>query len=95
MNHNYYIYMITNKSHHVIYTGVTNDLIRRCHEHQHKILAGFTSKYNLTKLVYFEHFGNINDAILREKQIKGWKRAKKDALIDILNPEWKDLSRDL
>lgn len=94
MNHNYYVYMMTNKNHAVLYTGVTNDLIRRHYEHKNKIFDGFTQKYNLEKLVYFEHFLNITDAIAREKQIKGWKRAKKDALIEILNPEWRDLSSE-
>lgn len=95
MNHNYYVYMMTNKNHTVLYTGVTNDLIRRCYEHQNKLIDGFTKNYNLTKLVYFEHFTDITYAIAREKQIKGWKRAKKDALIDILNPDWQDLSSEL
>lgn len=87
--------MIANKTHHVLYTGVTNDLIRRIYEHQNKLVDGFTQKYNVTKLVYFEHFEDINAAISREKQIKGWKRAKKDALINALNPEWRDLSSEL
>lgn len=95
MNHHYYIYMMTNKSHAVLYTGVTNNLSRRYYEHQNKLLEGFTKTYNVTKLVYFEYFTDITYAIAREKQIKGWKRAKKDALIEILNPEWRDLSSDL
>lgn len=95
MNHNYYVYMMTNKNHAVLYTGVTNDLNRRHYEHENKISEGFTKKYNATKLVYFEHFSNIIDAIAREKQIKGWKRAKKDALIETLNPAWRDLGSEL
>jgi putative endonuclease len=74
----------------VLYTGVTNDLERRSFEHQKKIYGGFTSKYNVNKLVYYEEFDLINDAIAREKQIKGYSRKKKIALIERLNVEWKD-----
>jgi putative endonuclease len=83
--------MMTNK-HGTLYTGVTNDLQRRVYEHKNKILSGFTSKYNIDKLIYFETFHEITDAIAREKQIKGWTRNKKDALIEALNPDLKDLS---
>jgi|ERR1700690_1607447 len=89
----YYVYIMTNKSK-TLYTGVTNDLVRRVLEHKSKSVSGFTSKYNITKLVYFEAGDNINVAIVREKQIKGWLRAKKIALIERENPEWKDLSED-
>jgi putative endonuclease len=89
----YYVYIMTNKSK-TLYTGVTNDLVRRVYEHKSKIISGFTSRYNITKLVYFEAEDNINVAIAREKQIKGWLRAKKIALIESINPNWKDLSED-
>lgn len=75
-----------------IYTGVTNDLIRRVFEHKNKLIEGFTRKYNLTKLVYFEETNDVNVALEREKQIKGWLRKKKIILIESMNPEWVDLS---
>ena len=75
-----------------LYTGVTNDLVRRVYEHKQKLLPGFTSKYDITKLVYFEVTENIHAALTREKQIKGWLREKKLALIGSVNPEWQDLS---
>jgi putative endonuclease len=93
MNKEYYVYIMTNKSR-TLYTGVTNNLERRVYEHKHKLMPGFTSKYNITKLVYYEAGDNINVAITREKQIKGWLRAKKIALIESVNPEWRDLSED-
>lgn len=89
--HNYYIYIMSNWNNKVVYIGVTNDLRRRVYEHRNKILDGFTKKYNLTKLVYYELFFNISDAISREKEIKGWRREKKNELIESLNPDWKDL----
>ena len=82
---------MTNKSK-TLYVGVTNDIQRRVHEHKLKIFEGFTKKYNLTKLAYYEVKNNINEAIAREKQIKGWLRAKKIALIEAENPNWNDLS---
>lgn len=84
--------MMTNKIHFTLYTGVTNDLVRRAFEHRNHLNFGFTRKYNLTKLVYFEFFDYIEAAIAREKQLKGWKRHKKDALIDEINPDWCDLT---
>ena len=87
----YYVYILTNKSK-TLYTGVTNNLTRRMYEHKNKLVEGFTKKYNLTKLVYYELFNNINDAIRREKQIKGLLRKKKIALIEMINPKWEDLS---
>jgi len=84
---------MTNKSR-TLYTGVTNNLKRHVYEHKHKLIPGFTSKYNITILLYYEETDNINVAIAREKQIKGWLRAKKIALIESENPEWKDLSLD-
>ncbi len=88
----YYVYMITNKSNKVLYIGVTNDLERRMAEHKQKHIPGFASRYNLTKLVYYETSSDINAAIAREKQLKGWIRARKNGLIETINPEWKDLS---
>jgi putative endonuclease len=87
----YYIYILANKSNSVVYIGVTNDLVRRCHEHKMKLVKGFTEKYNVDKLVYYEVFDDINLAIAREKQVKGYSRAKKDLLIDKLNPEREEL----
>lgn len=89
--HIYYIYILTNKSNTVVYVGVTSDLVRRCNEHKMKILKGFTEKYNVDKLVYYEVFDDINLAIVREKQVKGYSRAKKDLLIDKVNPEREEL----
>ena len=77
-----------------LYTGVTNDLFRRVLEHKQKVIPGFTKKYNITKLVYFEEMNDIREAITREKQIKGWLRSKKIALIEEVNPDWEDLSTD-
>ena len=89
--HIYYVYILTNTHHTVLYTGVTNDLERRCFEHKQKKIKGFTQKYNVDKLVYFERFDFIDLAIAREKQIKGYSRMKKMALIDQFNKEWKEL----
>ena len=83
---------MTNKSNRVLYTGVTNDLKRRVYEHKEKLVEGFTKRYNVGKLVYYEVWEDIENAILREKQIKGWLRRKKIALIESTNPEWMDLS---
>ncbi len=91
----YYVYILTNQYNTVLYTGVTNNLERRLYEHKNKLINGFTKKYNVDKLVYFEQTDNINSAITREKQIKGWIRKKKDELIASINAEWKDLSEDL
>jgi putative endonuclease len=90
----FYTYILSNKNNTVVYTGVTNDLVRRCHEHKHKLLKGFTEKYNVDKLVYYEVFEYIDLAIKREKQIKGYSRAKKEALIDAVNPQRKELYVD-
>jgi len=84
---------MTNRSK-TLYTGVTNDLHRRVWEHKQKLAEGFTKKYNITRLVYYEESDSIESAIAREKQIKGWLRAKKIALIGTMNPEWKDLSEN-
>ncbi|HMR99963.1 MAG TPA: GIY-YIG nuclease family protein [Anaerolineales bacterium] len=87
----YFVYIMTNRSK-TLYTGVTNNLERRVFEHKNKLVAGFTSKYNITKLVYYEETSDVHSALAREKQIKGWLRAKKVALIEDENPEWNDLS---
>ena len=92
---NYYVYMMANPSNKVLYIGVTNDLKRRVYEHKSKIIAGFTKKYNVSKLVYFEHGIDATGAIEREKHLKGWLRKKKNPLIETVNPEWKDLSDTL
>ena len=91
MNQQYYIYIITNQYNTVLYTGVTNDLIRRVYEHKEKLIAGFTKKYNVNKLVYYEIFTDINSAITREKQIKAGSRQKKIDLVNSINRQWCDL----
>ena len=88
----YYIYLMTNWNNKVIYIGVTNNLERRVFEHKNKLIKGFTEKYNVNKLVYFEETQDINTAISREKEIKKWRREKKDQLVIRANPTWKDLS---
>ncbi len=93
MTKNYYVYIMTNKSR-TFYTGVTNNLERRAYEHKHKLIEGFTKRYNITLLVYFEVFSDIREAIAREKQVKDWRREKKIALIESMNPELKDLSAE-
>ncbi len=87
----YYVYMMTNKSNTVLYTGVTSDLVRRAYEHKEKLTEGFTKKYKVRKLVYYEIFLDIANAIQREKQLKGYLRRKKVQLIESLNKDWKDL----
>ena len=87
----YYTYIVTNKKRGILYTGMTNDLAGRAYQHKNKLVKGFTSQYNLDILVWFEEFQWVNDAIAREKQIKGWSRKKKIALIESFNPDWKDL----
>jgi len=91
----YYVYLLTNKSNKVIYTGVTNNLERRLYEHTNKLVEGFTKKYNVHKLVYFEETSDIQAALEREKQIKGWVRIKKNNLIETMNPDWRDLCGEL
>ena len=91
----YYVYILTNANKNVLYTGITSDLIRRVYEHKNKIIEGFTSKYDVNKLGYFECFDDIENAILREKQIKAGSRQKKIDLINKLNPEWKDLYNEI
>jgi putative endonuclease len=90
-NKYYFVYILTNKRNGTLYTGVTNNLLRRVLEHKEKIMKGFTSKYGIDKLVYFETHNYINDAIQRESNIKAWKRKWKLELIEENNKEWKDL----
>ena len=90
----YYVYILTNKYNTVVYTGVTNNLERRLYEHRNHFVDGFTKRYNLNKLVYFETTSDVDSAIEREKQIKGWKRDRKNALVESVNPQWNDLSSD-
>ncbi|MFC2032622.1 GIY-YIG nuclease family protein [Chloroflexota bacterium] len=92
MNKQYYIHIMTNKTNRVLYTGVTNDLGRRLYEHKEKLVEGFTKKYNVNKVVFYEICVDIEGAIAREKQIKGWLRREKVALIESVNPAWRDLS---
>ncbi len=88
----YYVYILTNWNNKVIYIGVTSNLQRRVYEHKNKIIKGFTEKYNLDKLVYFEETEDVVSAISREKQLKKWRRDKKNNLIETFNSEWKDLA---
>ena len=88
----YYVYILANWNNKVIYTGVTNNLTRRLYEHKNKLVDGFTKRYNVNKLVCFDFCESIESAILREKQIKGWTRQKKNMLIEQMNPDWRDLS---
>jgi len=91
----YYVYILSNKYNNVIYVGITNDLIRRVYEYKNKLVEGFTEKYNVDKLVYYELFNDPINAITREKQLKGYSRKKKVELINSFNPEWKDLYENL
>jgi putative endonuclease len=89
----FYVYIVTNRSRsHVLYTGITGNLPRRVFEHKNKLVPGFTSRYNLTRLVYYEQFVYPDAAIAREKEIKGWRRSKKIRLIESMNPHWHDLA---
>ncbi len=90
----FYVYILFNQSR-TLYIGVTNDLIRRMYEHRQKLVRGFTAKYNITQLAYYEGYPNAMSAIEREKQLKGWKRERKIALIEAENPRWEDLSLSL
>jgi putative endonuclease len=89
----FHVYVMSNRTH-VLYIGVTNDLPRRVYEHETGTAPGFTSRYHLDRLVYFEHYDDAVTAIGREKQLKGWRRDRKIALIESFNPKWRDLSRD-
>jgi putative endonuclease len=95
IDHNYYVYILTRERNSVFYTGVTNDLIRRVYEHKTGAVKGFTNKYNVNMLVYYEHCENIYAAIAREKVIKKWKRKYKISAIEEMNPRWEDLYLEL
>ena len=91
----FFVYIMTGEPKSaVLYTGVTGKLVRRIWQHKNKLTPGFTSRYNLTRLVYFEHFFYPDAAIAREKEIKGWRRSKKIKLIESTNPRWEDLAKD-
>ena len=93
MEKRYYVYMMTNWNNRVLYIGVTGNIERRVYEHKNGIIDGFTKEYNLHKLVYCECTNDVRAAIAREKQLKGWRREKKNALVNSVNPEWKDLMK--
>jgi putative endonuclease len=91
----FHVYVMTNRPRsHVLYTGITGDLPRRVWQHKNKLVSGFTSRYNLTRLVYYECFSYPDAAIAREKEIKGWRRSKKIELIESMNPRWHDLAAE-
>ena len=90
-NYSFYVYILTNQYNNVMYVGVTNSLERRLAEHKSGMIEGFTKKYSVHKLVYYEYCSDINAAIAREKQIKGWTRPKKNDLVSSVNPEWKEI----
>jgi putative endonuclease len=89
----YFVHLLASRSR-ALYVGVTNDLERRVFEHKHKLVRGFTAKYDVDRLLYFESTSNVLAAIAREKEIKGWRRSRKIALIESVNPSWQDLSSD-
>ena len=91
----YYLYILTNKSGSVMYIGMTNDLTRRIHEHRMALVDGFTKRYHVHKLVYVEEYLDPNEAVARERQLKGWTRMKKNHLVETMNPTWDDLGDDL
>jgi len=95
MDNNYYVYILTSSTNTVLYTGVTNDLKRRVYQHKEKLIDGFTKKYHIDKLVYFEIGKDVNGAISREKQIKAGSRQDKIDLINSMNKDWNDLYYDL
>lgn len=95
MDRQYYVYIMTNKNNTVMYTGVTNDLKRRVYEHRNKLIDSFTKRYNITKLVYYEVFGDPENAILREKKIKAGSRQRKIDLVNSMNSSWQDLYDDI
>jgi len=95
MDRQYFVYIMTNKHNNVLYTGITNDLKRRVYEHKEKLVGGFTKKYNITKLIYYEVFDDPENAILREKQIKAGSRQKKIDLVNSINRKWLNLYEEL
>jgi len=90
----YYVYLLTNWKNKVIYIGVTNNLMRRIYEHKNKLVKGFTQKYNVNKLVYYEETNDVIAALSREKEIKKWRREKKNQLVNHINPAWRDLAME-
>jgi putative endonuclease len=90
----YHVYIMSNPRRTVLYVGITGDLYQRVYHHKYRLIDGFTKKYLCVDLVYFEETSDVNEAITREKQLKGWRRDRKAALIETMNPEWKDLSED-
>jgi len=93
MSNKYYVYIMTNKSG-TLHVGLSNNLKQRVQQHKTKLVEGFTKRYNINRLLYFEMFSYINSAIAREKSIKGWLRKKKIDLISSVNPNWRDVSED-
>ncbi len=93
--HQYFVYILTNPPHTSLYIGVTSDLAGRLYQHRTKATHGFASRYNLQYLVYFEETNDVHCALAREKQLKGWRRSKKERLINSLNPRWRDLGADM
>jgi putative endonuclease len=91
----FYVYMMTNRGRVVLYTGITNSLMRRVSQHDNGEIEGFTKTYKVNRLVYYERFNDPRDAIAREKEIKGWRREKKNELVGTMNPKWADLSQML
>lgn len=89
----YYVYIMTNRSG-TLYVGVTNNIRKRVYQHKNKLVEGFSKKYNIDRLIYYEVFSDVRSAIVREKSIKGWLRSRKIELINTINPDWKDLSKD-
>ncbi len=92
--HRYFVYILTSRNRQVMYVGMTNDLARRLHEHRSHAVPGFTQKYRVDTLVYFEETHDVLAALEREKQVKKWRREKKDALVASTNPQWRDLGAD-
>ena len=92
--HDYWVYILTNKHCTTLYIGITNSIIRRLYQHRYGEVDGFTKRYRLNRVVWLEHFRNVNDAIACEKKLKGWRRARKIALVERKNPQWLDLSDD-
>jgi putative endonuclease len=93
-NHDYWVYILTNKHRTTLYIGITNNLSRRLYQHRYGALDGFAKRYHLNRVVWIEHFRNVSDAIACEKKLKGWRRSRKVALIEQTNPRWLDLSDD-
>ena len=92
--HRYFVYILTNRNRNVMYIGMTNDLARRLHEHRNHLVSGFTQEYHVNMLVYYEETHDVLAALEREKQVKKWRREKKDALVASMNPQWRDLGAD-